>query len=281
MQKTSFPFEVIIHDDASTDGTADIIREYEQKYPKIIKPIYQTENQWSKNIRFDCIYIYPRVQGKYFALCEGDDYWIDEYKLQKQVDFLEANEDFSICFHPVKVYNEEEGQFIPNTIVPEVPEVTDIKVLANGNYINTPSVMYRVNKQVFEDFKKFPFLGLGDYLLHMMFAKHGNIKKLPYLMAVYRVHKGGAWELKPIEYKKAVNRKAIILLVYHFIDSQDICDILIDIYMENRENNGNSEFRTRQELLDELNRIYNSKSWRFTKPLREFLKLIKSITKCL
>ena len=89
MQKTDFPFEVLIHDDASTDGTADIIREYETKYPDIIKPIYQTENQYSKGIKISATYNYPRAKGKYIALCEGDDYWIDPYKLQKQVDFLE------------------------------------------------------------------------------------------------------------------------------------------------------------------------------------------------
>ena len=87
MQKTDFPFEILIHDDASTDGTADIIREYEAKYPDIIKPIYQTENQYSKGIKVSQVYQFPRAKGKYIALCEGDDYWTDPYKLQKQVDF--------------------------------------------------------------------------------------------------------------------------------------------------------------------------------------------------
>lgn len=96
MQKTDFGFEVLIHDDASTDGTTDVIREYEAKYPDIIKPIYQTENQYKKgrglsigngiNVR--------RARGKYIAECEGDDFWTDPYKLQKQVDFLEANPDY-------------------------------------------------------------------------------------------------------------------------------------------------------------------------------------------
>ena len=95
MQKTNFSFEVLIHDDASTDGTADIIREYEAKYPDIIKPIYQTENQWQKNIGISKNFQHPRIHGKYVALCEGDDYWTDENKLQKQVDFLEK--------HPEKI----------------------------------------------------------------------------------------------------------------------------------------------------------------------------------
>ena len=97
-QITDFPFEVLIHDDASTDKTADIIRQFEAKYPDIIKPIYQTENQHSKNIRISFTYQYPRATGKYIAMCEGDDYWIDPYKLQKQVDYMEAHPDCRLCF---------------------------------------------------------------------------------------------------------------------------------------------------------------------------------------
>lgn len=96
MQKTDFKFEVLVHDDASTDGTADIIREYEAKYPDIIKPIYQTENQYKKG-RGLCIGYdlqIKRARGKYIADCEGDDFWTDPLKLQKQVDFLEANPDY-------------------------------------------------------------------------------------------------------------------------------------------------------------------------------------------
>lgn len=106
MQKTNFVFEVLIHDDASTDKSADIIREYEAKYPEIIKPIYQTENQYSKGIGISITYQFPRARGKYIAMCEGDDYWTDPNKLQKQVDFLEANPEYSLSFHKAKVLSE-------------------------------------------------------------------------------------------------------------------------------------------------------------------------------
>ena len=107
MQKTDFPFEVLIHDDASTDRTADIIREYEAKYPDIIKPIYQTENKYSKGIGITKTYQFPRAKGKYIAMCEGDDYWTDPLKLQKQVDFLEKNEEYSACFHDIEIVNKD------------------------------------------------------------------------------------------------------------------------------------------------------------------------------
>ena len=98
-QKTNFKYEVIIHDDASTDNTTNIIREYEEKYPDIIKPIYQTENQYSKGIGIIPNYIVPRIRGKYVAACEGDDYWCDDYKLQKQFDYMEKHSECSMCVH--------------------------------------------------------------------------------------------------------------------------------------------------------------------------------------
>lgn len=98
MQQTNFPFEVLIHDDASTDGTTNIIKEFEAKYPVVIKAIYQNKNQYSKKIDIGKEYIFPKVKGKYIAYCEGDDYWTDPLKLQKQVDFLEQNNDYGLVY---------------------------------------------------------------------------------------------------------------------------------------------------------------------------------------
>lgn len=106
MQKTNFVYEIVIHDDASTDKTAEIIREYEAKYPNIIKPIYQKENQYSKGIQISATYNLPRAKGKYIALCEGDDYWTDPLKLQKQVDFLEINLEYSGCVHQATILSD-------------------------------------------------------------------------------------------------------------------------------------------------------------------------------
>ncbi len=111
MQKTTFPIEILIHDDASTDKTADIIREYEAKYPDLIFPIYETENKYSHGFetRMD-FFNYNRARGKYIAYCEGDDYWTDPLKLQKQVDFLESHPDYSLCLHNFHDINSTTGQ---------------------------------------------------------------------------------------------------------------------------------------------------------------------------
>lgn len=111
MQKTDFAFEILIHDDASQDGTVEIIREYQQAYPHIVRPLFQKENQKTKygggmNPRFN----YPRARGKYIAFCEGDDYWTDPQKLQLQVDFLESHPGYVLCCAAYESLNQENGQ---------------------------------------------------------------------------------------------------------------------------------------------------------------------------
>lgn len=110
MQKTDFKFEILINDDCSTDGTTDIIKEYEAKYPDIIKPLYHSENQYSKSYRqgnmMSITFNFPRVKGKYVAMCEGDDFWTDENKLQKQFDIMEADPDCAFCANTVRCTDE-------------------------------------------------------------------------------------------------------------------------------------------------------------------------------
>ena len=109
MQQTTFPFEAIVHDDASTDGSAAIIREYVERYPDIIKPIYETENQYSKRdgslARIMDAAMHPN--SKYIALCEGDDYWTDPHKLQLQVDIMEADESIGLVHTYARAYDQQ------------------------------------------------------------------------------------------------------------------------------------------------------------------------------
>ena len=194
MQKTNFSFEVLVHDDASTDGTTDIIREYAEKYPNIIKPIYQKENQFSqgKDILIDCMF--DSIQGEYVAINEGDDYWIDENKLQRQADFLDANPDFTVCFHPVRVLWEDNSQ--PESIFPTPnfrynKDTLTLDDLLKHNFIQTNSVMYRwkLKKEMWPPKRILPC----DYIWHLIHAKYGKIGFLPQVMSVYRRNQGGIW----------------------------------------------------------------------------------------
>ncbi len=198
MQKTNFPFEVLIHDDASTDKTADIIREYEAKYPNIIKPVYQSENQFSKKVGINITYQFPRAKGKYIAMCEGDDYWTDPLKLQKQVDFLEKNEEYSACFHDVEIVNKDNKPLENknNYEIKYIDNQTDFDFddfLFRGNHIHTPSVVFRAKN--IENFI-LPNVVTGDYFLHLHNAYNGKIKRFEAKMAAYRVHLGGVFSLK-------------------------------------------------------------------------------------
>ena len=113
MQKTNFKFVAVVHDDCSTDGSQEIIREYEEKYPDLIKPIYEKENQYSKKDGSLIRVIHESLKAfdtKYIALCEGDDYWIDSLKLQKQVDFLDTHTDIGLCYTDYKKIYQETGK---------------------------------------------------------------------------------------------------------------------------------------------------------------------------
>lgn len=208
MQKTFFPFEIIVHDDASTDGTAEIIKEYEEKYPELIKPIYQIENQFSKNIPIGKKYLYPILKGKYLARCEGDDYWCDEYKLQKQVNFLESNPDYALCYHPAKmIYVDEEHKPV---IIGKSKKANPQPYyeLLKGNNIPANSVMYRTEylKQELADYPNdiYP----PDWFNHISVAGHGKIGYLPDVMYVYR------WNSQGISHTTSDNPEKEIHLKY-------------------------------------------------------------------
>lgn len=195
-QKTNFDYEVLIHDDASTDDTQSVIKEFSQKYPDIIKPILQTENQFSKGIDVDRVYNFPRISGEYVAMCEGDDYWTDENKLQKQVDFLDSHHDYNICFHPVKVIwedNESKTKIYPSPFRRFYKTTLTLSDLLKRTFIQTNSVVYRWQLKGHEDLLPDNVLP-GDYFIHLLNAKDGKIGFLPEVMSVYRKHDGGVWK---------------------------------------------------------------------------------------
>jgi len=190
MQKTNFTFEILIHDDASTDKTAEIVREYEQKYPQLIKPIYQTENQYSKGINPGVEFLFPRAHGKYIALCEGDDYWTDPMKLQKQVDFLEANPDCSLCFHASKsIRNNNPEDFVinrPKSIPKDNKFEMKHAILGGGGFMATNSMLF-LREHINERPEWMNRAPVGDAPLMLLLASKGKIGYIDDLMSVYRV----------------------------------------------------------------------------------------------
>lgn len=194
MQKTNFKYEIIIHDDASTDNTANIIREYEEKYPDIIKPIYEEENQYSKGKKVSSI-TFKKAVGKYIALCEGDDYWCDINKLQLQVDYMEKNNECTLCFHDAWVFNMQNNK-------KENWKWYNKKFLKkNGNYnageldlldfIPTASYVFR-RKHVENLPEWFEHCIVGDRPLKLIVTSFGYAHYINKKMSVYRVGTGNS-----------------------------------------------------------------------------------------
>ena len=178
-QMTNFPIEILIHDDASTDGTEEIIREYESKYPQIIKPLYETENQYVKGRKGSRTFNIPRAQGKYIALCEGDDYWTDPFKLQKQVDFLEANPDYILVHSDGDYHFAKNGHTINNYIQQTGVELNVsvdcfVAILQSEYPIITCSVVFRSKLIKFINMDELNQFGMGDTFLWLEFAQKGK-----------------------------------------------------------------------------------------------------------
>lgn len=184
IQECNFEIELIISNDCSPDKTDDIITNFiknNEKASKIIKYFKQENNI---GMMPNCIFALKQCSGKYIALCDGDDYWTDKNKLQTQVDFLNANKDYVLSFHKVAILKSD-GSIVDDFIT-KVPEnyETQETLARFGNYIHTPSVVFR------NCIKEFPFefsqTKIGDYFLYMMITENGKIKFIPEVMAIYR-----------------------------------------------------------------------------------------------
>lgn len=196
MQKTTFPFEAIVHDDASTDGSAAIIREYAEKYPDIIKPIYETENQYSKHDgsikqAMDSV---MSPNSKYIALCEGDDYWTDPHKLQLQVDFLESHPDYSFSVHDFKVLEDVNQKFRDSHPILFLKEGEEEYTLTIDDYkkgiffTQTLTCVYRISSLKGSFYYRYE--AKFDMTMFYALLTQGKCILFNRVMGVYRIHPG-------------------------------------------------------------------------------------------
>lgn len=192
-QKTDFPFEILVHDDASTDKTPEIIRSYEQKYPDLIFPIYQAKNQFSQDIKISQVHQFPRARGRYLAFCEGDDYWTDPQKLQKQFEVMEAHPELDICAHRTVKIDGTTGEQLGEIAAAKENAVLTVQqvIEGGGSYVSTCSLFFR--KEMTENPPAFRRQFNNDYSLQISGALRGGMLFLSDCMAAYRWKSAGSW----------------------------------------------------------------------------------------
>ncbi|HIO03830.1 MAG TPA: glycosyltransferase family 2 protein [Alphaproteobacteria bacterium] len=171
-QKTTFPFEVILHDDASTDGTTEIIKEYEERYPRILKPVIQKNNKYSKGVK-PTLLSFPHAKGNYIAMCEGDDFWFSDDKLQKQFDLATKNPNIYIFFHPSILFIKNKNKGIINDYGHQEKVIeTSALIKKGGGVMPTASLM--IHRSIFENLPEwFRAAPVGDYYFQVIASKNG------------------------------------------------------------------------------------------------------------
>lgn len=195
-QKTHYQYEVIVHDDASTDGSREIIESYAAKYPKIIVPILQNQNQYSRRIPFVEKYILPLVKGKYIAICEGDDYWTDDTKLERQCAYMEEHPECSLCFHRAQMVRDGKSLGFMAPFDKDTDVSTEAVIAGGGGYMATNSIFYPTVYAKMMDLEFFKVAPVGDAPTQAFLATQGTIHYLNDSMSAYRVMAKGSWSVR-------------------------------------------------------------------------------------
>ncbi len=227
MQITNFPFEIIIHDDASTDRTAVIVQDYANQHPGLIRAILQEKNQYSKGVKPYSNIVIPKALGRYIAICEGDDYWVDPLKLQKQIDFLEANPDYGLVCSDIKIIDKN------NNKVSDYPFYAKQKLqyksgdvffdLLQGNFINTLTVCVRADllQPLMKEANDRNLNFIYDYWIWLRISQKSKVKFMDEKFAAYRIHDQG------ISHQPGFLQK-LTPLVYHNVLSEFLSEHSVD-----------------------------------------------------
>ena len=271
MQKTNFPFVALVHDDASLDGTAEILREYAEKYPDIIKPICDPTNRYSdKSLDLIMNEWINAYEPKYIAMCEGDDYWIDPLKLQKQVDFLEANPEYSFCCHRFSIYKQDCKQWLSEYADSFYTDGKNLEITLDlffKTWITQPlTVVCRMEilKSIEREIMSYKYSRDVHLFYHLL--KKGRGISLNDKMGVYRWHDGGVASSLTLvgKYKLAVNIYEELYL--HTNDAK-----ILEVYIKNGINLIKySSWSTETFLLFR-------KLWSYTNDIKEKFILLSSL----
>ena len=215
MQQTQFDFDIIIGEDESTDGTRQICREYANRYPGKIR-LYErdrTQLKVFKDVplgRHNFIQCLQVAEADFLAFCEGDDYWTDPRKLQKQCDVLESDPNTAICYHQVDILKPDSEELKHDHITRQTNEESNIKELAKGNFMHTVSVVIKNDFKIPSWFQDSP---LGDWTLYMIALSDRKVRRLDEKMAVYRVHEDGIWSPQQQQARDMKTYKSVQLVL--------------------------------------------------------------------
>ena len=278
-QKTDFAYEVLVNDDTSRDATPAIIREYAEKYPDIVRPFCQEKNLMSQGIDIIVDVLLPEARGRYIALCEGDDYWCDEEKLQRQVDFLEAHPEYSACAHNslslVVGSGDPAAPLFPAGEDRDIP--LELVVRGMSHAFHTSSILVR--RPLLENLPDFYRLacsyGFGDYPMGLWFCLNGKIRFLDRCMSVYRICSNpGSWSSgvdgNYDKFKRFVTgEREMLLALKAYVSPERQAAVDWEILLREYELL-EIEGRSAQQIKPPFDRVYRSKDFKYK--LKHFIK---------
>lgn len=223
-QQTSYAFELIIAEDHSSDGTLAICRRYAQRYPTVVRLIEHRENYGLQRNFMDA---HRHCRGEYIAICDGDDYWTDAYKLQKMTNFMDTHPDFSTCFHRVINYYEQDGtKSLSNGGQAAVNELLD---LCRANFITNSSSLFR--RAYYPELPAwFAEITSCDYAMHLLNAGHGKIYYFKKPMGVYRKHSEGIWSIASEEKRFFAALRAREQVLAYYCNRPEVYAALVENY---------------------------------------------------